>query len=75
MYAIRSYYDVDRMLEFQLKMGYDYLPVFIEPNLPRDNFLFGADTADLTKGQRSWVDEHRGAITSMDQFEIYPWPP
>jgi len=65
---------VDGLIEFQLTMGYDYLPVFLEPKLPRNNILTGDDTAALAKVKRTWVDEHTGTIVNREQFETYPWP-
>lgn len=64
---------LDQMLEFQLMMGYDYLPIIIEPPLPKENFLIGKDTAELSKDKRIWVDEHHGMINNWEDFEKYPW--
>jgi uroporphyrinogen decarboxylase len=64
---------VDQVLEFQLGMGYDFLPILIEPPLPRTNILSGIDTAELAKDQRNWVDEHNGMINNWEDFEKYPW--
>ena len=38
--------------------------------------LTGADTAQglTSRGERTWVDEHHGAISSWEDFETYPWP-
>ncbi len=33
-----------------------------------------ADTADLSRGQRQWQDEHHGPIQTMADLERYPWP-
>ena len=67
-------YYLDCMLEFQIKMGYDYLPVPGHLPLPKTNYLRNNDTAQLTKGQRSWLDEHTGMIVNWEDFEKYPWP-
>jgi uroporphyrinogen decarboxylase len=32
------------------------------------------DTADLSRGQRAWQDEHTGPIQTMEDFDRYPWP-
>lgn len=32
------------------------------------------DTADLSRGQRAWQDEHTGPIQTMADFDAYPWP-
>jgi uroporphyrinogen decarboxylase len=34
----------------------------------------GKDTALLSKGERSWVEEGKGIITSWEDFEGYSWP-
>jgi len=34
----------------------------------------GKDTALLSKGERSWVEEGKGIITSWQDFERYSWP-
>lgn len=72
MTAIANNY-VDRLIEFQLMMGYDFLPIFIDPMFSRSNVLLGSDTASLPKERRSWVDEHHGMINSWQDFENYPW--
>ena len=34
----------------------------------------GKDTAFLSRGQRNWVEEEKGVISSWEDFEEYPWP-
>ena len=34
----------------------------------------GQDTATLTRGERKWVEESKGVISSWEDFEKYPWP-
>jgi len=36
--------------------------------------LDATDTAELSRGERSWVDENRGIINSWEDFDRYPWP-
>ncbi|MBA7705022.1 hypothetical protein ES703_113846 [subsurface metagenome] len=55
-------------------LGYDYVPVTSGPNLPRTNVLSIHDTAELSRDQRVWVDEHHGVIETREDFEKYPWP-
>ena len=64
----------DRTIRFYYMLGYDYVPVSIGLNLPRHNILPTHDTAELSKGQRTWVDEHHGTIETREDFEKYPWP-
>ena len=33
----------------------------------------GADTAALSRGERKWAEEGKGAISSWEDFEKYPW--
>jgi uroporphyrinogen decarboxylase len=58
-------------------MGYDYMRIAGGGNVTiswPSKHLATEDTADLSKGQRSWVDEGTGMITNWDEFEQYPWP-
>ncbi|MBD3293629.1 MAG: hypothetical protein GF393_11950 [Armatimonadia bacterium] len=32
------------------------------------------DTAQVSRGERSWRDDHAGLIGSWEDFEAYPWP-
>jgi uroporphyrinogen decarboxylase len=45
-------------------------------NLPTGNRLPAADTAagSQNMGERGWLDEHKGPITTWEEFEKYPWP-
>ena len=65
---------MDLLIEYQLKLGYDYVSAPVVIPIQRDNFLKSDDTADLTKGQRVWVDENSGNVTNMDEFDAFPWP-
>ncbi len=38
------------------------------------NYLEAPDTADLSRGNRSWANETRGPIASWEDYEAYPWP-
>jgi uroporphyrinogen decarboxylase len=33
-----------------------------------------SDTAELSRGQRQWQDEHRGPIRTLDDIDEYAWP-
>jgi len=55
------------------RLGYD--AVRIRTPIPfTSNKSSVADTADLSRGRRSWQDEHTGPIQSLQDFEQYPWP-
>ncbi|HIE04944.1 MAG TPA: hypothetical protein EYP61_09315 [Candidatus Latescibacteria bacterium] len=63
----------DNVIDFWYRMGYDF--VRMELSLPfRRNFLLAPDTAPQAEGDRSWADEHRGTITTWEDFERYDWP-
>ncbi|HID55248.1 TPA: uroporphyrinogen-III decarboxylase-like protein [Candidatus Poribacteria bacterium] len=64
----------ERAVRFYYMLGYDYVPAGPGINLPRHNILSATDTAELSRGERTWVDEHHGTIETMEDFERYPWP-
>ena len=59
------------------RMGYDYValggPVVSGLYFP-STFRQGKDTASLSRGERTWVEEGKGVITSWQDFQEYPWP-
>jgi uroporphyrinogen decarboxylase len=69
------HYPLQRQIRLQRFLGYDYVRCGvqgIEMPLNRANI---DDTAALEReGGRSFMDEHRGPITTWEEFEQYPWP-
>jgi len=63
-----------RWVRFYYMLGYDYVPTLPEINLPLNNVLATTDTAEFSRGQRMWMDEHHGTIETREDFEKYPWP-
>ena len=63
-----------RTIRFYYMLGYDYVHVFAGIDLPRRSVLSTYDTAELSRGQRMWVDEFHGTIETREDFEKYPWP-
>lgn len=61
-------------IEFWYRMGYDFVRVSGGLSFPKAKHLQAADTAQLSRGTRSWIDEGIGVITSWEDFESYPWP-
>jgi len=59
------------------RMGYDYViiigSVFSGLNFP-SKARKTEDTASLPRGERTWVEEGTGIISSWKDFEKYPWP-
>ncbi len=64
-----------REIAIQRFLGYDYVRCSLEGlEMPMHRRAV-ADTAGLIRPDgRSYVDEHRGPVTSWDEFEQYPWP-
>lgn len=65
---------LETLVDFYLKLGYDYVPMEAPLNLPRTNILQTNDIAYLSRGKRRWEDENRGVIETIEDFEKYPWP-
>ncbi|HUT73520.1 MAG TPA: uroporphyrinogen decarboxylase family protein [Armatimonadota bacterium] len=60
-------------VRFWRDMGYDYVTQGVDLSFPRPRLL-AADTAQLSREHRGWVNEATGPITTWDEFEAYPWP-
>jgi len=61
-------------INFYYKMGYDSVPVWAEyKNLPQFKNREAADTANLSRGKRSWVEEGGGIIKNWADFEKIDW--
>lgn len=63
-----------QLVTLYYRLGYDYVPVSRmwahHPPLRRRR---AKDTAGLSRGEREWVDESRGLISSWEEFEQFPW--
>ena len=68
-------YEYKREIAVQRFMGYDYVRVRLDGlEMPLNRATID-DTADLQReGGRRFMDEHRGPITTWEEFEAYPWP-
>ena len=65
---------VNLLIKFFRGLGYDYVPIELPLNLPRTNIRQGKDIAPLSRGVRTWVDENKGTIEKLEDYEKYPWP-
>lgn len=65
---------LNTLIEFYSRLGYDYVPMEVSPKLPRTNVLQTNDVAYLSRGKRTWQDENKGTIETIEDFEKYPWP-
>jgi len=63
-----------QLIDFYYYMGYDYVPLAPEWfNLPDFKKRETSDTAELSRGKRSWVEEGGGIIKSWEDFNAIDW--
>lgn len=63
-----------QLVTLYYRLGYDCAPVWATwPHHPDPKQRVGADTASTTGGQRHWVEEGQGLITSWADFSAFPW--
>lgn len=66
-------------INFWYQMGYDYVPapllntVLRDIPVPPGSARKTKDTAQLSRGERTWVEEGRGVITTWEDFDKFPW--
>lgn len=60
-------------IELMHQLGYDYVIVWNMPVMP-GNFELADDTAELSRGMRTWQSESGGPISTRDDFEKFCWP-
>jgi uroporphyrinogen decarboxylase len=60
-------------IEFQRRMGYDYIRVSGGLDFPKTKRRIADDTHQAGR-ERHWVEEGTGPIASWQDFEEYPWP-
>jgi len=70
------FYDLRRKVALQRFLGYDYVYVSCEDEVPMPLMQTTVqDSAALERtGGRTFMDEQRGPITNWQAFESYPWP-
>jgi uroporphyrinogen decarboxylase len=68
-------YRLRREIAIQRFLGYDYVRQGVDSlEMPLKRTATG-DTAELARQSgREFMEEHRGPITSWEEFENYPWP-
>lgn len=60
-------------VRFWRDLGYDYVSQGVDIDFPHGG-ITTRDTAPLSRGERAWVNEATGPITTWEEFEAYPWP-
>lgn len=65
---------MDNEVELWYRLGFDYVES-APPFILGGAFNINEDTAEITTGQRYWLDENKGSrISSRDDFEKHHWP-
>ena len=65
---------VDQVIQFWYRLGYDAFWLGPKLNWPGLHSFSTQDSAALSRGLRTWVNEKAGKITNWEEFERYPWP-
>lgn len=64
-----------RYIRLQRFLGYDYVSCGVADIELEMEWLQTEDTAGLARESgRSYINEHKGPITTWEEFERYPWP-
>ena len=61
-------------IKFYYELGYDYVYLGSPIGFELTKNISTQDTAELSRSQRGWVDEHHGVIENWQDFEKYKWP-
>jgi uroporphyrinogen decarboxylase len=65
---------IDQKIRFWYRLGYDaFWQGVVLPWWSPQSYET-QDTAALSRGKRSWINEKSGLITNWEEFERYPWP-
>jgi uroporphyrinogen decarboxylase len=69
------YYSQKTEIAIQRFLGYDYVRCGLENFDMPLSWMNIKDTASIAREDgRDFIDEHRGPVTSWEDFEKYPWP-
>ena len=70
------YYNLKCYVAIQRFLGYDYVRCGVEGlDMPLKGTLAGDTAPDMPRaGGRDYMEEHKGPITTWEEFEAYPWP-
>ena len=68
-------YERKKMIRFRRFLGFDYVSAGLDVGF-QFKHVVADDTAAAKNpgGQRAFMEEHKGPITSWEEFEAYPWP-
>jgi len=63
-----------QLIRFYYRLGYDYVTMWSPwTNLPQFKERRTQDTATLSRGERSWIEEGGGIIKNWEEFHRMPW--
>ena len=65
---------LDALIEYHLRMGYDYVGVGGLMGFPRKENPSASDTAELSMGERHWYNAEVVTIANADDLANYAWP-
>jgi len=69
------FFELKRQVRLQRFLGYDYVRCGLDALDMPLNCLSVTDSAELQRRDgRAYMNEHKGPITTWDEFEAYPWP-
>jgi uroporphyrinogen decarboxylase len=71
------FYALQRDIVVHAHLGYDVFRLgFVHKDIFHLPALESEDTAagSQSRGRREWIEEHKAAIRSWEDFESYPWP-
>jgi len=61
-------------VKFCARMGYDFATAWAQfKNMPQFKIRKATDTAELSRGERQWIEEGGGIIKNWDDFERIGW--
>jgi len=73
--AVEPYFE--QLITLYYRLGYDYVPTdcYTECWVHHPSLRLGRteDTAELSRGERQWVESGGGLISSWEDFERFPW--
>ncbi|HHN47316.1 MAG TPA: uroporphyrinogen-III decarboxylase-like protein [Planctomycetes bacterium] len=72
------FFELARRIKVQRFLGYDYVYQYhfagLEFPRPTDSRTADTSQTEIVRKERAWVNEHRGPVTTWEEFEKYPWP-
>jgi uroporphyrinogen decarboxylase len=69
------YFELKRLVKLQRFLGYDYVRCSLDDFKMPLNWDTVNDTASLQRNEgRNFINQHKGPITTWEEFETYPWP-